>query len=715
MRAAVQPEICAVWLESLSDTQCNANQESAPSTIGGSLALCFGGVYVTAMPACLLAVIVIHAYAQDTSGALQQVLPTVPVTPIVQHEEPSAFSVIAPGTLPSSDAVLQGLPFRAAPAPLLSFDGDGASRHAAVVEPPDANAAVGPSHLVEMINYWVTIFDRKGNILWGPASTLDLWQGFPGTCSVSDTGDPLVLYDQLADRWLVTHMAWDLRDGFAHQCVAVSQTGDPLGKWNRYQFPFAHPPDFGKIGLWPLAYVFSTYVTEGGGAYVCAFDRARMLEGAPAVTQQCFAAPTGEQQPLPATLEGAMPPPAGTDAYFVSSPVQGTFGVFRLHLDWAVPASSSLSRRLAVAVAPYDPAAVAAPIAQPGTSQTLLASAGLLRAPLAYRNFGDHEALVTAHTVSVNGIIGVRWYELRPDGAQGMRLAQQGTFAPDSQHRFMPAIGMDHDGNVVVAYSVSSASLYPSLRFAARQPADTPGELSIGEGSLLEGSFSQTSSARWGDYAILQMDPLDDCTFWFTGEYAGVAGPATRISAFRLPGCGVNDDFLLSISPGSQSATPSTSTTFGVQTAVASGATQRIALSVAGLPAGVRATFSPSTVVAGEASVLTLDVGSQADASTTNFTVHGTGEFAARVASATLAIRLAGADAGTADAGIPAADAGGLEDAGASPDAGGSGSAQSPPPVHDASGGCTSFPYSATPMFVVLLLLRLRRGRRHRL
>jgi len=672
----------------------------------------------------LLAAVVVRAVAQDTSPPVACLLSTVPAPreEELDHDEPPAPLPAARSTALLADPLLQSGPFRAAASPLVSFEGLGAGMHSASGHPPDANSAVGPNHVLEATNGWLAIFDKEGRALWGPSATLDLWQGFPGTCSISDSGDPTALYDWLADRWVITQMAWDQRDGFTHQCVAVSATADPLGAWHRYQFPYAAPNDFGKIGLWPDAYLFSTSVVGTTyQPYVCAFDRVRMLEGADA-TAQCFPVSADEAQPMPADLRGSLPPPAGTPGYFLSSPIPGSFGVFRLHVDWAHPTASSLSPRQAVPVADWSPAVDPQGIKQPGTSQGLIASTGLLPEAVGYRNFGDHESLVATHTVDAgNGLIGARWYELRTDAAGGLRIFQQGTLAPDSSHRFVGSIAMDKAGGIAVAYSVSSSSVFPSLRYSGRLASDAPGELTIGEGSLYEGSFAQMSSPRWGDYSSLKIDPADDCTFWFTGQYAAVDRAGSRISAFRLPGCGVKADFSVSVSPDSQDVLAGTSARFDVRINVVSGAPQQVALAVAGLPPGFAASFFPAVIAPGSASALTVAVPPGAAPMAIDFTVRAANSTASHDAPVLLAVRQSAIDGGdpdggSSDAGTADAGSGGVTDAGSVVDAGSGG-------VQDGStngggesrtsGGCSSVPGPLGPLFLALLVLRRRSiGRR---
>ncbi len=160
----------------------------------------------------------------------------------------------------------------------------------------------------------------------------------------------------------------------------------------------------------------------------------------------------------------------------------------------------------------------------------------------AYRNFGTHESLVANHAVDVGGSqAGVRWYELRKSGAGAWSIHQQGTYAPGGESRWMASIAMDGSGNIAMGYNVSSSSVFPSIRYTGRLAGDSPGSMTLSESTGIDGGGSQLSSSnRWGDYSALSVDPADDCTFWFTGEYyaaTSTSGWRTRIFSFSLPDC----------------------------------------------------------------------------------------------------------------------------------------------------------------------------------
>lgn len=657
--------------------------------------------------------LVVRAKGHDVSSALRD-MPARTAESAPEHDEPDSLLTKTSSRL-GFDPVLQQVPLpNAAPGPLLSFGAIGPHTSTLNANPPDANAAIGLEHIVEVTNFRFAVFSKDGTLLYGPASTSTPWQGFDGKCAQHDSGDPVVLYDRLADRWVITHMAWDLGSGTGSQCVAVSTSSDPTGAWSRYEFPFASTNDAGKIGLWPDAYVYTTMLTTNDGqARVCAIDRIRMLSGMDA-TQQCFVVPVNESQPTPADLDGPRLPPAGAPAWLVSATFQDTLGVFRLHIDWKQPSASWLSARESVAIAHWDAPNCAECVSQPGTGQRLLAGAGHLQHRIVYRNFDDHEALVFSHAVDAgNGTLGVRWYEVRPDTTGKPVVFQQGTFAPDEKHRWMPSAAMDGAGNIAVGYSIASETVYPSIRYAARLAADPAGALTLGEASLYESAASQTWSDRWGDYSSMQIDPVDDCTFWFTAEYAEETGPATRVSSFRLPVCGVPNEFGLSVLPGSQVVTAGASVDYEVSTSKVSGSPEQIMLSVTDLPPGTSASVKPTSVPAGESAVLSVAASAQAAATDPMpFTVVATSTSRTHRAPARIQVRSDVTpdvpDSGLVDAGVSPND-GGVPDAGSSTDAQGN---TAPNAAVSPSGcGCRSTSAPMDLLTAALATICIRRAR----
>ena len=437
----------------------------------------------------------------------------------------------------------------------LNFDGVGigftgpAGSFTPNAAPPDTEGAVGLTQYVQWVNESFAVFDKlTGTALYGPVTGNTLWTGFGGQCETSNDGDPVVLYDHIANRWIFTQFSVPT-NGPYYQCVAVSTTADAMGSYNRYAFQEPNFNDYPKLGIWPDGYYLSFNMFNGNsfaGPRVCSLDRAAMLAGNNA-TQQCFDLSTSYGGLLPSDLDGSTPPPTGSPNYFVSFDTN-SLDVWKFHVDWATPTNTTLTGPAVVATAPFSAACSGggACIPQPNTSQRLDSLADRLMYRLAYRNFGDHESLVVTHSVSatVNGAatVGVRWYELRiSSGAASM--FQQGTYAPDANYRWMGSIAMDKLGDIALGYSVSSSTVYPGIRYTGRVPSDPLGTMEA-ETDLLDGGGSQGTAghklARWGDYSTMSVDPVDDCTFWYTTEYLKSSGTfnwSTRVASFRFPSC----------------------------------------------------------------------------------------------------------------------------------------------------------------------------------
>jgi len=278
------------------------------------------------------------------------------------------------------------------------------------------------------------------------------------------------------------------------------------------------------------------------GPRLCAYDRARMLAGLPA-TQQCFQLANSFGSTLPADLDGATPPPAGAPNYLVAK-ATNSLNLWRFHADWVNTANTTLTGPFSIPVAAYTSACNGGTcIPQVNTRQQLDSLADRLMFRLAYRNLAGTETLVVSHAVTAgpkrNPFSGIRWYEIRnPNGAPA--IFQQSTFAPDTSYRWMSSMAMDKQGNMALGYSVSSATMHPSIRFTGRLAGDALGTMQA-ETSIIEGGGSQLRNlARWGDYSAMTIDPVDDCTFWYTNEYLKVDGTfnwSTRIASFKFPGC----------------------------------------------------------------------------------------------------------------------------------------------------------------------------------
>lgn len=454
-----------------------------------------------------------------------------------------------------TDAVAQRQFGASLPEPFVNFEGASDDDNEAVVGfrivPPDTEGDVGPDHYVQFINNVATIYDKTGVIVLGPFKGNAFWAGLGGPCEIQNDGDPLVRYDGQADRWVVSQFALPNgpNQGPFYQCFAVSTTSDPTGEYWQYEFKTSDDrfTDYGKIGLWPDAYYmsFNMFPTDGsesvGGAY--AFDRAAMLAGAPA---GMIAFDTGAQTGvLPSDLDGPTPPPAGSPNSFMTFDVNpARLLQWRFHVDWATPANSTLSGPTEIPVAefiyPVCDAFRGQCIPQLDTAEKLETLGERLMYRLVYRNFGDHESLVVNHTVGTeDGTAGLRWYEIRSPG-NAPAIYQQGTFAPDSSFRWMGSMAMDGNGNMALGYSKSSSSTYPSIGVTGRLATDPLGTMGAETFLIAGGGSQEGSSGRWGDYSTMSIDPVDDCTFWYTQQYYAETGGfdfKTRVGAFRFPSC----------------------------------------------------------------------------------------------------------------------------------------------------------------------------------
>jgi hypothetical protein len=340
-----------------------------------------------------------------------------------------------------------------------------------------------------------------------------------------------------------------------YQCIAVSQTGDPTGKWALYSYSFSKMNDYPKFGVWSDGYYMSINQFSTSGAWagqgVAAFNRTKMLNADPTAEMVYFdmASNTSLGAMLPADIDGSTLPPLGApEPYIQFDDAPTELQLWQFHVDWSNPSgASTFTRKAVLPTSSFNSNMCNGSrncIPQAGTTVKIDALADRMMYRLQYRNFGDHESLVTNHTVNVGGDrAGVRWYEI-DNPSTAPTLAQQGTFAPnDTLNRWMGSVAMDKDGNLGVGYSVSSASTYPSIRFSGRLSGDAPGQLTVAENTLQTGSGYQShTSGRWGDYSMLAVDPSDGCTFWFTTEYytsgATSAGWRTNIGSFRLGNCG---------------------------------------------------------------------------------------------------------------------------------------------------------------------------------
>jgi hypothetical protein len=560
------------------------------------------------------------AVRHDTSRPLADMPPTPSVSTRVDFEVKQAPPSSQPGQADQAVQAYVVSPLSATSG--TSFDGVGEGNpqffYNVNAAPPDTTGDAGIDQYVQWVNSSFAIFDKAtGTRLYGPAGGNTLWQGFGGPCETRNDGDPIVQYDQLADRWIMTQFA--LQSGNYQQCVAVSQTADARGAWHRYAFSYAEFPDYPKLAVWPSAYfiTFNMFGPSGAsftGGRVCAYDRVRMLNGQPAI-QICYQIPYPSL--LASDLDGKTLPPAGAPN-FVLNRGGNALNMWRFAPNFAAPASSTFAGPSSIPVSAYTAACSQSCIPQPGTSQKLDALGDRLMYRLSYRNLGARESLLVNHSVVAGSVVTVRWYELDVTGGAAS-VRQQSTYAPgDGQHRWMGSIAMDQAGNIGVGYTVGSATLKPSIRFAGRESTDPLNLLSI-DNTLASGTGSQLAAlSRWGDYSTMAIDPVDDCTFWYTSEYLQVDGTfnwSTRVGSFKFSSCGTTPPaeptFALAATPAGRTVTQGQSTTFGVTVTPLNGYTGSGSFSVSGLPTGATGSFDPAGFGSGgNASTLTVTTAS---------------------------------------------------------------------------------------------------------
>jgi PKD repeat protein len=419
------------------------------------------------------------------------------------------------------------------------------------VYPPDTQGDVGPNHYVQVVNLGFQIWNKSGTSLYGPANLSTIWNGIPSPWNGTNNGDPIVLYDQAADRWMISQFSLPNTSQYA-MLIAISQTSDPTGAWFRYVFQFGNKmPDYPKFGIWPDGYYMAVnqFVTGSswGGVGACAFERNKMLTGDPTAQMVYFdlGANSDPGSMLPSDWDGNNPPLAGEPNYFsyYNDWTPGTadyLKIWQFQVDWVIPSNSTFLEGYSIETAPFNSTLCGDGncIPQPGTSVLLESLTDRLMYRLQYRNFGGHRSMVTNHTVNVdgNGHAGIRWYELRNIGA-GWFMYQQGTYAPDDSHRWMGSIAMNGQGDIALGYSVSDGtSTYPSIRYTGRFAGDPLGIMPFSEQTIKIGTgFQSGYAARWGDYSMMSVDPVNDSTFWYTTEYIQNSGTTTwrtRIASF---------------------------------------------------------------------------------------------------------------------------------------------------------------------------------------
>ncbi len=583
-------------------------------------------------------------------------LPLATVRDQAQQGPPAPVPYVAAPVVAASAAVEQTLHGPAPGAMLVeSFDGlglgfTGPHGTARVGNPSDNSLAVGPDHIVQTVNgAGMAIFTKKGRrfdttgtVLYGPVRVNNVFKGFGGNCEARTSGDVVVRFDQLANRWLIVMPLFSRGPARADQvepapagqtqvsvpgvanqpgraavlfqpapptvaapgapavqpgqpgragrgaaapapagraaqapgplgpysmCYAISTTADPLGSYYRYEFLRPLFPDYPRPAVWPDGYYVPTSTSDNRISptvatekHACVADRAKMLKGLPA-TEQCVILHDVNFLNN-ADVDGtALPPPGAPNIMMAAGGRQldrlledDVINAWQFHVDWKDPTKTAITGPQRIAVAPYRylcGGQLTFCVPQPGSELRLDAQGDKIMARLVYRRVNGHESIVAVHSVDTSsGGGGVRWYEFRvgADKSQGraVSLYQQGTFAPDGFFRWMASPAIDRFGNIGIGYSFGGSPHFAGQRFAGRLPGDPRGQLTLRETVLAEGhgadggpGTGRPRTQRWEDYTQTAIDPSDDCTIWYVGDYVtrDAISYSSRIGAFRLPGC----------------------------------------------------------------------------------------------------------------------------------------------------------------------------------
>ena len=419
--------------------------------------------------------------------------------------------------------------------------------------PPDNNGDVGINHYFETVNSRFQIWNKTGTSLLGPLNLGTIWAGFPGPWSSSlNDGDPIVLYDEAADRWFIAQFSLpNYPNGPSYIIMAVSQTPDPTGSWHRYGFSYnTGIPDYPKFGIWPDGYYMSANSFSSGslnyaGTLNVAFERSQMLTGAVAQSVTFNGSGATTWSFLPADWNGAATPPAGSPNYFLQAHDNTWYGgsdgvdIYSFSVNWVTPGSSTFTGPSFIATAAFNLLSGNSTVPQQGTSQ-LLDHLGQNRVMnrLDYRNFGTHQSMVVCQTVNAgSNRAGMRWREFRKPGASWV-LHQEGTYAPaDGLHRWMGSIAINAAGHIALGYSISGATMFPAIAYTGRYATDPLGQMTIPEETIFAGSGSQTGGlSRWGDYTSMNVDP-NGVNFWYVNQYQPSSGSfnwRTRIANINV-------------------------------------------------------------------------------------------------------------------------------------------------------------------------------------
>jgi hypothetical protein len=458
-----------------------------------------------------------------------------------EHRSPRHIFSITPGP----DPVVQNefLP-PVSTQNLLSFDAITGTQGGAI--PPDTNGSVGATQYVLITNFDYAVYDKAtGNQILAPTRIHNIWSGFGGQCGTEDGGDPIVLWDSIAQRWLVEQLEYFSSN---QVCLAVSTSSDATGSYNRYAFNFGNAlPDYPHLGIWPDGYYLAVNSFGFGYGEPCAFDRTAMLNGQNA-TMVCFSPNSNNFGFLPSNLDGPNLPPSGAPNHYLElGNTTSTVNEFDFHVDFANPANSTFTGPNVINVPTYVQlcgGGGGACVHQPSGGSLLDALGDRMMHRLAYRNFGDHEAMVVVHSVKPGSgstaDAATRWYELRATPAGGaFTLYQSGTLQDPKISIWMGSAAMDKMGDIAIGASATSATnVKPTIAYTGRVPSDPNGKVEA-PFVVAHGTGVQTGTNRWGDYSAMTVDPSDDCTFWYAQEYYKANGTdwIIHVNSFKFTSC----------------------------------------------------------------------------------------------------------------------------------------------------------------------------------
>lgn len=467
--------------------------------------------------------------------------------PIMNFENPKRIVKASTALDPVVQKIMPKRSIMAMNPPIITFSGLNLSANGAGW-PPDPNGDVGGNYFIETVNTSIGIYNKTTGALVS-ATTFDNFfggTGITGTpCDADNMGDPIVLYDQYAQRWFILDFAWTGTSSGSRYSIAVSKTSDPTGAWWLYCLTADTTlmNDYPKCGIWGDGIYVTANMFQFSGTYqyvkVWALKKPDIYSGTLTV-QTITDSGTVAWSLLPSNARSSTPPPTGAPNYLYSIDADEYGGgatdslyVWKYQVDWNTPANTTWTGPVGMPVAAYGLVSTGVP--QLGTTMKLDSLYGRLMYPANYIKFATHESVYLCHLAEYNSTRQMRWYEIRISGGNSS-IYQQGTFAPDTNHRWMGSICGDKNDNIAMAYSVSSSTMYPSIRYCGRLASDPLGQMTQGETSMYAGSGYQSTYNRWGDYTSLMLDPADDETFWHTNEYYASSGTnwQTRMGAFKM-------------------------------------------------------------------------------------------------------------------------------------------------------------------------------------